>query len=468
MSYTDSILRHLDSLKEQAKDALWAITSCAFKPAATVKVNGRTYKIVKPLGEGGFSFVYLAQDELTGREFALKKIRAHNSEAVKGAMREIEAYRRFKHPNIIRIYDSAVVQDPSGDGKIVYLFLPLFRRGNLQDAINSNTINNSRFSEKQMLTLFKGTCEAVRAMHDYQALVPVDAPSAVPTGTRANHSAHSSTATIRPEMFQPQPSKLKNGYTNPGSNAEDDEDEDDHSFPEPEGDAEGGYSYEGSVPLVTPKSKKLDKGKGRATAVFDGDEELERLNAQGSAQGGATYENGEALAPGSVPAGMKKEHVPYAHRDIKPGNIMLSDEGNPILMDFGSTIMARIYITTRGEALVQQDLAAEQSTMTFRAPELFDVKTGVILDEKVDIWSLGCTLYALAYNRSPFETAEQAGGSIAMAAMNGQYKHPAAAASAYSQGLRDLIDACMVVDPAARPDIHKVIELTEGVLRTLG
>jgi serine/threonine kinase 16 len=124
--------------------------------------------------------------------------------------------------------------------------------------------------------------------------------------------------------------------------------------------------------------------------------------------------------------------------------------------------------------------------MTFRAPELFDVKTDTTLDEKVDIWvcpyyytkpysdlmvplqSLGCTLYALAYNRSPFETAEQAGGSIAMAAMSGQYKHPPSAASAYSQGLRDLIDACMVVDPAKRPDIHAIIKQTENVLMTLG
>lgn len=55
-----------------------------------------------------------------------------------------------------------------------------------------------------------------------------------------------------------------------------------------------------------------------------------------------------------------------------------------------------------------------------------------------------------------------------MAAMNGQYKHPAAAAGAYTQGLRDLIDACMVVDPSSRPDIHRVLELTEGALRTLG
>ncbi|CAG7849600.1 Serine/threonine-protein kinase 16; AltName: Full=Myristoylated and palmitoylated serine/threonine-protein kinase; Short=MPSK; AltName: Full=Protein kinase PKL12; AltName: Full=TGF-beta-stimulated factor 1; Short=TSF-1; AltName: Full=Tyrosine-protein kinase STK16; AltName: Full=hPSK [Serendipita indica DSM 11827] len=471
MSYQDSLLRRFDALKAQAQDAIWALTSCVCKPSATVKVNGRTYKIVKALGEGGFSFVYLAQDESTGREFALKKIRVHNSEGVKGAMREIEAYRRFRHPNIIRIYDSSVVQDPSGEGKIVYLFLPLYKRGNLQDAINANTVNNTRFSEKEMLVLFKGTCEAVRAMHDYHVLVPINTPDSNAPVTRAHHSAQSSTSTIRPETFRPQPSKLKDGYTNPSNIAEDDDEdeepEDDHSFPEPEGDTDGGYSYGGSVPLVPPKNKKgtSAKGKGKPGVVFDGDEELERLNAQQPSHD-AGYDSGSAN--GEVPPGMKRMHVPYAHRDIKPGNVMLSDEGNPILMDFGSTVVARMYIATRSEALTQQDIAAEQSTMTFRAPELFDVKTGVTLDEKVDIWSLGCTLYALAYNRSPFETAEQAGGSIAMAAMNGQYKHPAAAAGAYSQGLRDLIDACMVVDPASRPDIHRILEITDGVLRTLG
>ncbi len=111
--------------------------------------------------------------------------------------------------------------------------------------------------------------------------------------------------------------------------------------------------------------------------------------------------------------------------------------------------------------------------MAYRAPELFDVKTGITLDEKVDIWvrllrpvhcarslmrhtqSLGCTLYALAYSHSPFEnlqTTEQ-GGSIAMAVMGAQYKHPP---SAYSQGLRDLIDSMLKVKPQERPDIHEV------------
>jgi serine/threonine kinase 16 len=136
---------------------------------------------------------------------------------------------------------------------------------------------------------------------------------------------------------------------------------------------------------------------------------------------------------------------------------MVADDGTtPILMDFGSTIRARIPIKTRQQALVQQDLAAEQSTMPYRAPELFDVKTNHTLTESVDIWSLGCTLFALAYNHSPFETnaTTEQGGSMAMAVMGGVYKHPAG--YQYSQGFRGLVDAMLKVNPEERPDIHQV------------
>lgn len=269
------------------------------------------------------------------------------------------------------------------------------QRGNLQDAINVNTINNSRFSEKEMVTLFKGTCQAVRAMHDYQAIVPINSSntntSSAPDPVRINHSANSSTSTIRP-------SQTNGGSSNNGGYAQahggdEDEPEDDDSFPEPDGDAEGGFSYGGAVPLVPPRKQKehgrnMKQGKGRSALVFDGDEELEQLNAQGPPEGAAAYDRdpGTGAPTGALPTGMKREHMPYAHRDIKPANVMLADDGSPVLMDFGSTVAARMYIRTRSEALTQQDLAAEQSTMTFRAPELFDVKTGMTLDEKVDIW----------------------------------------------------------------------------------
>lgn len=54
--------------------------------------------------------------------YALKKILVTSGqEGVKEAMKEVEAYRRFRHPNIIKILDSAVVQDEGGEGKIIYL-----------------------------------------------------------------------------------------------------------------------------------------------------------------------------------------------------------------------------------------------------------------------------------------------------------------------------------------------------------
>ncbi|KAF5337903.1 hypothetical protein D9758_013090 [Tetrapyrgos nigripes] len=442
MSLPPQLLRAFDTFKDQAKDAIWALSSCLCQQSAKVKINGRTFNIVKVLGEGGFSFVYLAQDEHSGRQFALKKIRCPTgSEGVKEAMREVEAYRRFKHPNIIRILDSAVVQDPDGEGKIVYLFLPLYKRGNLQDAINNNVVNGTHFPEQEMVRLFKGTCEAVRAMHTYRAPV---GPSQAQNGN-ANGSSSS------------QPTNSRH--------SDDDDHDDDERFPNAEGDGDEGYSYENagnllgrggagrggkgvkgdsaSVPLVSRNRPEEDH------VVFDGDEELDRLQENVNAPAGTT------------------EVVPYAHRDLKPGNVMIADDGaTPILMDFGSTTKARIYIENRSQALLQQDIAAEQSTMAYRAPELFDVKTGITIDEKVDIWSLGCTLFALAYSHSPFEntqTTEQ-GGSIAMAVLNARYKHPN---SAYSQGLKDLIDSMLKLDPKERPDIHQVIEMTNRVLQSL-
>ncbi|WWD15942.1 hypothetical protein CI109_100366 [Kwoniella shandongensis] len=93
MNNNDNFAIALDRLKFYARDAVLTLTQCICKP-----------------------------DLSSGRLYALKKILiTSGQEGVKEAMREVEAYRRFRHPNIIRILDSAVVQDEGGEGKIIYL-----------------------------------------------------------------------------------------------------------------------------------------------------------------------------------------------------------------------------------------------------------------------------------------------------------------------------------------------------------
>lgn len=122
--------------------------------------------------QGGFSYVYLVEDTSTHELFALKKIRCpFGAESVQLAMREVDSYRLFSHiPGIISAYDHAVATERGADEatKTVYILLPYYRRGNLQDMINANLVNHTRFPEKHLMMLFLGICKALKAMHQYR------------------------------------------------------------------------------------------------------------------------------------------------------------------------------------------------------------------------------------------------------------------------------------------------------------
>lgn len=173
------------------------------------------------------------------------------------------------------------------------------------------------------------------------------------------------------------------------------------------------------------------------------------------------------------------------------GNIMIDDAGStPILMDLGSVAPSPIPVTSQSLALQIQDTAAEHSTMPYRAPELFDVQTGTVIDTKVDIWSMGCTLYACLVGKSPFEMrSDETGGTLSLCVLGGdwrfpdegpagvkrnnsmrpqqQQQQPQAPAIEISEPIREVVRKCLRVEPAERPDINELIDMVQTVIEEL-
>lgn len=152
------------------------------------------------------------------------------------------------------------------------------------------------------------------------------------------------------------------------------------------------------------------------------------------------------------------EMLPFAHRDIKPGNIMISAEGLSVIVDFGSCSKAKIAVRTRQQALALSDYAQQHCTLPYRAPELLDVTSNTVITEKSDIWSLGCVLFACCFGYSPFEKAEiEYGANLNLAISQGNYTIPEYHDD-YSENLIELIKSMIVVDSAKRPSIDEVLE----------
>ncbi|VDM10842.1 unnamed protein product [Wuchereria bancrofti] len=155
---------------------------------------------------------------------------------------------------------------------------------------------------------------------------------------------------------------------------------------------------------------------------------------------------------------MHSSSPPIAHRDIKPANVLLSDDDRPILMDFGSCFSCPIIINDGKDSRMQL-ATGELCSMPYRAPELFVCEVGSTIDQSVDIWSLGCLLFALCFFRSPFDDIYERGDSIALAVQSGKItyieNHP------YSQKILDAIHAMIVVDPKNRSNIASICELLE-------
>ena len=126
------------------------------------------------------------------------------------------------------------------------------------------------------------------------------------------------------------------------------------------------------------------------------------------------------------------------HRDIKPANVMVAEDGSVKVLDFG---IARAMGTT-----TLTHSSAVLGTAAYMSPEQ---AVGEPADERSDVYSLGCVLYALLAGHPPF-TGE---GSAAILNQHASIapRPPRAENRHVSPGLSALVMEMLAKSPGDRP-----------------
>lgn len=120
------------------------------------------YEILEMLGHGGAATVYLARDEVLGRDVALKVLNreyADDDEFVERFKREARSAASLSHPNIVSIYDSGESEEAGQN--TYYIAMEYVPRGTLEDRIQKS----GRLNHRSVVGVALQIAEALRAAH---------------------------------------------------------------------------------------------------------------------------------------------------------------------------------------------------------------------------------------------------------------------------------------------------------------
>lgn len=84
----------------------------------------------------------------------------------------------------------------------------------------------------------------------------------------------------------------------------------------------------------------------------------------------------------------------WIHRDIKPDNYLLTDEGDVRLIDFALGMRPK-----KGLAKMFATKTKVQGTRSYMSPEQI---RGQLLDQRADVYSFGCTAYEMVTGKRPY------------------------------------------------------------------
>ncbi len=119
------------------------------------RINVPGYRIIRKIGEGGMSVVYLAFQESLKREVALKIMRpivTDESNVVRRFEQEAEIIAKLYHPNIVNIYEVGHV-----DEDVLFYSMPYLQHGDLTGVAYQ--------SDEELKQMIAGICDGLAYAH---------------------------------------------------------------------------------------------------------------------------------------------------------------------------------------------------------------------------------------------------------------------------------------------------------------
>ncbi|KAM5283688.1 cyclin-G-associated kinase isoform 2-T2 [Hipposideros larvatus] len=132
----------------------------------TVELGELRLRVRRVLAEGGFAFVYEAQDLGSGREYALKRLLSSEEEKSRAIIQEVCFMKKLSgHPNIVQFCSAASIgKEESDTGQAEFLLLTELCKGQLVEFLRKSE-SRGPLSCDTVLKVFYQTCRAVQHMH---------------------------------------------------------------------------------------------------------------------------------------------------------------------------------------------------------------------------------------------------------------------------------------------------------------